>query len=216
MDDASDRTGEPAWPGRVRVFLATAWRTWLTTCIGGGACGLFIGGPGSLLFFVATVPGGMYLGFFLGIPLAVGLGIWFARWARPPASGPRFVAQVEGLGASLALLVGVPINIGAVVAMGDWLRKDHSLEVARPGIVLLTLAAAGSIAMCETVGRTCGHLVAAGHLRRLRACAGPDHPDVRGNLDPPPRRRLWTWPHDPGPGQVWHHLRTPRSARAGR
>lgn len=154
------------------MFLAVWGQVWLLTILGGGACGLVCAGIASVVLFIWTILGGLYLGVFLGLPLGLALAVIVARFATPPHDPVRLARGLEHIGIGITMIITVPLNLyltGAVFIAGI----DHAVVWGLAAIVNgLVAIVAGAV-----VGRECGHIVSTRHLRRF-------------GLVPPPRRSL--------------------------
>lgn len=106
--DTRDSRSEPdPW----LVFFAIWGQAWLLTILGGGGCGLVCAGFVSMVFFFGTILAGMYLGFFLGIPLGLVIALPMTRRATPPDDPARLTRHLELVGITIAMLVAASINL---------------------------------------------------------------------------------------------------------
>lgn len=103
--------GTPVAHRTGRLFFAVWGQAWLLTILGGGGCGLVCAGFVSMVFFFWTIPGGMYLGFFLGIPLGLVIAVLVTRRATPPGDPARLTRQLELVGITIAMLITASINL---------------------------------------------------------------------------------------------------------
>ncbi len=179
MDTGKILTRTARTPGSSRPLLLTFGWAWLLTTIGGGCCGLLAAGLTTISVFVFSIPAGLLLGATLGVPLSLGLAVWFARRASPPVDPDRFARQVETTGGLIALAINVPMNVATVVNQSKPSSTLFEPAVPSTTIVVLVLVACACIAGSAFVGRMCGYLLAWTQLKRF-------------GIAPPDRLAPWT------------------------
>jgi len=166
----SDTRDVRSEPEPRRVFFAVWGQAWLLTILGGGGCGLVCAGFVSMVFFFWTIPGGMYLGFFLGIPLGLVIALLMTRRATPPGDPARLTRHLELVGITIAMLVTASINLyiaGSVIFFAADI--DNRALVGPASVVNGLLAVLAS----AVVGRESGHALAARHLKRFSLAVPP-------------------------------------------
>lgn len=162
-----------ARPSTRRLFFTVWGQAWLLTILGGGACGAVCAGFLSLVFFFLTIPGGMYLGALLGLPLGLVIAIAVTRHASPPEDPLRLTRRLENVGIGIAMLITASINLyleGALLFAADVDNRVLGVLAQIPNGLIAVLVSA-------IIGRECGHLLAARQLKRF-------------GLTPPPRRSV--------------------------
>jgi hypothetical protein len=104
----------------------------------------------------------LVLGALVGLPLGLALAtaIVCNRRAMPPTNPASFSAAIEQVGIVTALVLVTPVNVWVYVAV---LAANH------PSVMLWLLAvtanSATALVASGYIGRECGHVLAARHLK---------------------------------------------------
>jgi len=162
--------GTPVAHRTGRLFFAVWGQAWLLTILGGGGCGLVCAGFVSMVFLFWTIPGGMYLGFFLGIPLGLVIAVLVTRRATPPGDPARLTRQLELVGITIAMLIIASINLYLV---GAAILVDTDIDYRPLLAPAATVNGALAVAAGAVVGRESGLALAARHLKRFNLAVPP-------------------------------------------